>query len=99
MAINPLLPTEKKKLLLNLPGWALEESSKAICKIFIFADFNQAWAFMSRIALVAEQMNHHPEWSNVYNKVEIRLTTHDCNDISIRDIEMATRIESFLKKT
>ncbi|MBL8685975.1 MAG: 4a-hydroxytetrahydrobiopterin dehydratase [Alphaproteobacteria bacterium] len=99
MAINPLSRPEKKKLLVNLPGWALEESSKAIRKIFIFADFNQAWAFMSRIALVAEQMNHHPEWSNVYNKVEIRLTTHDCNDISIRDIEMATRIESFLKKT
>jgi 4a-hydroxytetrahydrobiopterin dehydratase len=60
---------------------------------FKFRDFSEAWAFMSRVALLAEQQDHHPEWSNVYNKVEITLTTHDAGGLSARDVRMAKAID------
>jgi 4a-hydroxytetrahydrobiopterin dehydratase len=63
-------------------------------KDFQFLDFSQAWAFMSRTALKAEQMDHHPEWFNVYNRVEITLTTHDCGGVSKKDVEMAEFLEA-----
>ena len=65
----------------------------AIAKAFKFADFNEAFGFMSRVALKADQMDHHPEWSNVYNNVEITLTTHDAGGVSVRDIELARFID------
>ncbi len=79
--------------LAELPGWDPVEGRDAIQKSFRFKDFNQAWGFMSRVALAAEAMNHHPEWSNVYNRVEIGLTTHDCGGLSERDIQLARIIE------
>jgi 4a-hydroxytetrahydrobiopterin dehydratase len=63
-------------------AWRLVENRDAITRAFQFADFNQAWSFMSRTALLAEQMGHHPEWFNVYNRVDVTLSTHDCNGLS-----------------
>ena len=74
-----------------LPGWA--RTGGHISKTFMFADFNQAWGFMTRVALLAEKRDHHPEWRNVWNKVEISLTTHDAGGLSIRDLELAKAIE------
>ncbi len=73
----------------NLADWKRVEGRDAISRSFIFQDFNQAFAFMTRVALKAEQMNHHPEWFNVWNKVEVTLTTHDTGGVSERDIELA----------
>lgn len=71
------------KLLQNGMGWKLKEEDRdAITKTYHFIDFNQAWEFMSKVAVLAEGMNHHPEWFNVYNRVEVTLTTHDCNGLS-----------------
>jgi 4a-hydroxytetrahydrobiopterin dehydratase len=77
---------------LNIPnGWDLEKpEQKAIARTFIFNNFNEAFAFMTRVALYAETVNHHPEWSNVWNRVEIRLTTHDANGLTQKDIDMAS---------
>ena len=66
----------------------------AIHKKFQFADFNQAWGFMTRVALAADKADHHPEWSNVYNRVEIVLSTHDAGGLSAKDIELAKFIDS-----
>lgn len=78
----------------SLPGWKPVEGSRdAITRTLKFADFNAAFGFMSRVALKAETMNHHPEWFNVYNKVEIVLTTHDCDGVSALDVEMAKFID------
>jgi 4a-hydroxytetrahydrobiopterin dehydratase len=75
----------------KLPGWTRQGSS--IAKSFTFADFVQAWGFMCRVALLAEKQEHHPEWSNVWNKVQISLTTHDAGGLSARDFKLATDIE------
>ena len=62
----------------------------------MFKDFNQAWGFMSRVALKAESMNHHPEWFNVYNKVDVTLSTHDCQGLSERDVKLASFMETLV---
>ncbi|MAE52068.1 MAG: 4a-hydroxytetrahydrobiopterin dehydratase [Micavibrio sp.] len=77
----------------SLTGWNLSADTKSIHKDLKFQDFNQAWGFMNRVALLAEKMDHHPEWFNVYNRVEIKLTTHDAGGISDRDITMAKAID------
>lgn len=69
--------------------WQYDAARPALKRCFVFADFNQAFGFMSRVALYAEMHNHHPEWFNVYNRVEVTLTTHDAGGISQRDIDMA----------
>jgi 4a-hydroxytetrahydrobiopterin dehydratase len=74
-----------------LPGWT--RSGSVIAKTFTFADFNQAWGFMCRVALLAEKRDHHPEWRNVWNKVEISLTTHDAGGLSALDFDLARAIE------
>jgi 4a-hydroxytetrahydrobiopterin dehydratase len=79
--------------LATLPGWARTSGRPAIAKSFKWADFNEAWGFMTRVALVAEKMDHHPEWTNVWNRVEITLTTHDAGGISGRDLALAAAIE------
>lgn len=80
----------------NLPGWEMVENGRAIRKNFKFRDFSEAWAFMSRVALLAEKMDHHPEWFNVYNKVDVTLNTHDAGGVTERDISMAKAMERFL---
>ncbi len=91
--VEKLSAAARAQALLELPGWDSVQGRDAIEKSFQFKDFNQAWGFMSRVALVAETMNHHPEWSNVYNRVGIVLTTHDCGGLSERDVELARKIE------
>ena len=66
------------------------EGRDAIKKTFTFSNFGEAWGFMSRVALRAEQLNHHPEWFNIYNRVEVTLSTHECQGLSQRDVTMAT---------
>jgi 4a-hydroxytetrahydrobiopterin dehydratase len=83
----------RKQALAQLVGWAEAPGRDAIQKSFKFKDFNHAWAFMSRVALKAERMDHHPEWSNVYNRVEILLSTHECGGLSERDVKLAQFID------
>ncbi|MFC5475401.1 4a-hydroxytetrahydrobiopterin dehydratase [Paraherbaspirillum soli] len=77
----------------NLPGWNAVDGRDAIHKTFLFADFNAAFGFMTQVALLAEKMDHHPEWSNVYNRVTVTLTTHDANGITDLDMRMAQFME------
>ena len=76
-----------------LPDWQLVEGRDAIRREFRFRDFSEAWGFMARVALLAEAQDHHPEWSNVWNRVEILLTTHDAGGLSQRDVDMAEAID------
>lgn len=92
---DKLAETERDEALANLPGWTLREDGLAIERAFTFADFGEAWGFMNRIALLAEKMNHHPEWSNIYNRVAITLTTHDAGGLSAKDMAMAASITRF----
>ena len=85
---------DRRAVLGGLRGWAEVEDRDAIRKAFRFADFNEAFAFMSRIALQAERMDHHPEWLNVYNRVEIVLSTHDVGGVTVRDVALARFIDS-----
>lgn len=78
---------------LKSQGWQIVTKRDAIQKIYQFKNFNEAWGFMSRCALIAESMNHHPEWFNVYNKVDVTLSTHDCDGLSVNDIELAKQME------
>ena len=90
---NRLLhPNDIESELKNLTGWEIHEGS--ICKRFVFKNFIQAFGFMSRVALLAEKLNHHPDWENSYNKVFISLRSHDLNGISYLDLELAKQIES-----
>jgi len=73
----------------GLSGWSEPEGREAICRTFTFRDFNEAFGFMTRVALVAEKRDHHPEWRNVYRTVEVVLTTHDAGGVTMRDIELA----------
>ena len=83
--------------LARLPGWARPPGERdAIRRTFKFADFNEAFGFMTRVALKADQLDHHPEWFNVYNRVEITLTTHDADGLSRRDADMATAIDALV---
>lgn len=78
----------------TLNGWAVKAGDRdAIEKIYKFADFKSAFAFMSASALKAEQMDHHPEWFNVYNRVEVTLTTHDADGVTGRDVDLATYMD------
>ena len=78
----------------ELPGWRAVEGRDAMTRRFRFKDFNHAWGFMSRVALQAERMDHHPEWSNVYDRVEITLSTHECDGLSERDLALARFIDN-----
>ncbi|MFN3936415.1 MAG: 4a-hydroxytetrahydrobiopterin dehydratase [Gemmobacter sp.] len=74
-------------------GWAAVPDRDAIRKVWKFRNFSEAWGFMSRVALTAEKMNHHPEWRNVYNTVDVTLTTHDCGGLSELDIRLAQAMD------
>ena len=86
----------RKQALGAIPGWTEVQGRDAIGKTFVFKDFNEAFGFMTRAALVAEKMDHHPEWANVYNRVDILLTTHDAGGLSERDAKLAEAIEALL---
>lgn len=79
----------------DLDGWELGDGGNSIGKSFKFRNFSQAWAFMSRSALLAEKMNHHPEWFNVYNKVDVTLNTHEAGGITELDIKMAGSMNTY----
>lgn len=96
MTIPCLTEAETAALLTELPGWTLREDGKAILRTFKFGDFNAAFGFMTRVALYADKHDHHPEWFNVYNRVEMTLTTHDADGLSARDAAMARTIEGYL---
>jgi 4a-hydroxytetrahydrobiopterin dehydratase len=85
---------ERAAALSTLAGWTEVEGRDAISKRFVFADFNVAFGWMSRVAMLAEKMDHHPEWSNVYNIVDVTLTTHDCHGLSRLDIDLAKRMDA-----
>ncbi|MBR0659832.1 4a-hydroxytetrahydrobiopterin dehydratase [Neoroseomonas oryzicola] len=80
----------------DLPGWAMVEGRDAIARTFRFKDFSEAWGFMSRVALLAEKQDHHPEWFNVWNRVEITLSTHDAGGLSARDVALAKAIDALV---
>ena len=80
-------------LLSQLPRWSLDADAAAISRRLEFADFNEAFAFMTRVALVAERRDHHPDWSNAYNVVDVTLTTHDARGLTMKDIELARFID------
>jgi 4a-hydroxytetrahydrobiopterin dehydratase len=84
----------RRAALASLPQWREVEGRDAITRSLRFSDFNAAFGFMARVALKAEQMNHHPEWFNVYNRVDITLTTHDAGGLSALDIELARFIDA-----
>ena len=86
-----LSEAERRAAQAELPGWELRDGR--LCRDFRFAGFVEAFGFMARVALVAERMNHHPDWSNVYDRVEIALTTHDLGGLSTWDVELARRID------
>ena len=88
-----LTDTERQELLPALDGWALVDRRAAIHKRFVFDDFNAASGWMTRAALAPEAMNHHPEWTNSYNKVEVTLSSHDAKGLTRRDVELAQRLD------
>ncbi len=96
MGIRQLSDDERDLALANLPKWQLDAEQRSISQKFQFADFAEAFGFMTRIAILAEKADHHPEWFNVYNRVEIKLTTHDAGGISQRDIDLAAAIDAII---
>lgn len=90
--IEKLDDTERALALNDLPEWTSVAEPDGITRKFAFKDFNEAFGFITRVALIADKVDHHPEWSNVYNRVEIMLTTHDAGGLSQRDIDMAKAI-------
>ena len=88
---------DRAKALASLPHWQEVPGRDAIRRSLKFADFNEAWSFMTRVALAAEKADHHPEWSNVYGTVEIVLSTHDAGGLSAKDVALATFIDSLAK--
>lgn len=89
--VEKLEPAELAAALAGLPAWTLHEGKLRRERRFV--DFSQAWGFMSRVALLAEAMDHHPEWTNVWNRVTIDLTTHDAGGVTRLDVELATKID------
>jgi len=95
MARAKLTPDARKAALAKLPGWSDVSGRDAITKKFVFKDFNAAFGFMARVALVAEKMDHHPEWVNVYKTVDVTLATHDAGGVTELDIKLAETMERF----
>ena len=88
---------ERETALAEIGQWEWDVKRDAIARSFTFQDFSAAFAFMTRVALAAEQADHHPEWSNVYNKVYILLTTHSAGGLTQKDIDLAKAIDGFVK--
>ena len=88
--VDRLAGAARSEALAGLSGWREVEGRDAITKTFSFKSFNQAFAFMTRVALMAEKLNHHPEWFNVYNRVEVTMATHDAGGVTELDIKLAS---------
>ena len=91
-----LTEAERAALAGKLPGWSLVQGREAIERSYRFRDFSEAWGFMNRVALLAESQNHHPDWSNVYNRVRIELSTHDAGGLTDNDMKLAQAINTLL---
>jgi 4a-hydroxytetrahydrobiopterin dehydratase len=89
-----LTEAERAALAGKLPGWSLVQGREAIERSYRFRDFSEAWGFMNRVALLAESQNHHPDWSNVYNRVRIELSTHDAGGLTDNDVKLAQAINA-----
>ncbi len=94
-----LAGSERRAALAELEGWQEVDGRDAITKTFTFADFNQAFSFMTRVAMLAQKMNHHPEWSNVYRTVEVMLATHSAGGVSELDLKMARAMNRYAAAT
>jgi 4a-hydroxytetrahydrobiopterin dehydratase len=94
--MGKLTAKERERGLSELNGWIYDEPSDAISHDFKFKDFSEAFGFMTRVALLAQAADHHPEWSNVYNKVSITLTTHDAGGLTTKDVALAKAIDKLL---
>ncbi len=88
-----LTDTERATALAKLPAWSMVAGRDAIERTFTFADFSAAFGFMTRVALVAEKLDHHPEWRNVWNRVEVTLSTHDAGGLTARDVALAEAMD------
>ena len=95
--MNKLSPSARADALKKLPRWNSVAGRDAITRKFEFANFNEAFGFMTRVALLADKMDHHPEWFNVYNKVEVTLSTHDAGGVTQHDIAMAAAMDDYAK--
>ncbi len=93
---DTLSGADRERLVATSPGWTLSDDGKAVSAELKFANFADAWGFMSEIAIVADKLDHHPEWSNVYNRVQITLTTHDADGLTSRDQALADAIAAAL---
>ncbi|MDE1466968.1 4a-hydroxytetrahydrobiopterin dehydratase [Aurantiacibacter sp. D1-12] len=96
MAVAKLTREEAEAGLAKLTGWHFDRDGDAIKRTFEFVDFVEAWGFMSRVAILAEKQDHHPEWFNVYNRVEVTLTTHDADGLSERDMRLAADMDALV---
>src|SRR3984957_6836479 len=96
--VERLSEEARKSALKSLPGWTETPDREAIARTFIFKDFNEAFGFMSRAALVAEKSDHHPEWRNVYKTVEVVLATHDAGGVTALDIALAKAMDGIAKQ-
>ena len=94
---HKLTGEEREQALAKIGDWQMASDRDAISRHFTFKDFNQAFTFMTRIALVAEKMDHHPEWCNVYNTLTVTLSTHDAGGLSLADIQLAKVMDEFYR--
>lgn len=95
--MKKLDPAARAAALKSLPQWREVEGRDAIARLFQFKDFSETFAFMTRVALLAEKLDHHPEWFNVYNKIDVTLSTHDAGGVTDNDIAMAKAMEEFAR--
>ncbi|KAG0348106.1 hypothetical protein BG004_006081 [Podila humilis] len=98
MTLQKLTANEQAEALAQLQDWSLVENREAIKRTLFFKDFNAAFGFMTRVALYADKHDHHPEWFNVYNRVEVTLATHDVQGLSVRDVKLATFINEIYQQ-
>lgn len=95
--VEQLSEVERAAALDRLGEWDYDDARDALTRSFLFANFSEAFAFMTRVAMLAEKYDHHPEWSNVWNRVDMLLTTHDAGGLSERDVRMAKAVELLLQ--
>lgn len=93
---DKLTTKQRETALRSLNGWVYDEAADAISHVFKFKDFSEAFGFMTRVALAADKAGHHPDWSNVYNKVTIALSTHDAGGLTDKDVALAKAIDAIL---